>query len=143
MRTILALALAVELIVPQTRRAVQMIKDYRQFRKGEIVYADHGLAHDLALIASDGTEPEVPAGLGWEHVSVHAYRGTLERARQLRTPTWREMVFVKDLCWDGEDVVMQLHPRKSAYINNHPHVLHLWRSRDQAIPEPPSILVGI
>lgn len=60
----------------------------------------------------------------------------------MRTPTWKEMVYIKDLCWDGEDVVMQLHPRKSEYVNNHPHTLHLWRPIGQEIPTPPSIFVG-
>jgi hypothetical protein len=53
------------------------------------------------------------------------------------------MAYVKDLCWDAEDVVMQLHPRKSEYVNNHPHVLHLWRPVDVEIPTPPSIFVGV
>lgn len=88
----------------------------------------------------------------WEHVSVHAYRarkaeviGLLGRtgAPQMRTPTWDEMSYAKRLCWDDEDVVMQLHPRRSGYVNNHPHVLHLWRPRNQIIPEPPSIFVGV
>jgi hypothetical protein len=86
----------------------------------------------LALICSDG--------IGWDHVSVHAYRGV---GRQQRTPNWREMSYVKDLCWDDEDIVMQLHPRRSEYVNNHPHVLHLWRPTRAAIPTPPSFTVGI
>lgn len=95
----------------------------------------------LALIASDSSDPDIPeAWQGWEHVSVHAYRNG---GRSMRTPTWREMAYVKDLCWDGEDVVMQLHPRKSEYVNNHPHVLHLWRPTHASIPTPPSILVGV
>jgi hypothetical protein len=97
----------------------------------------------LALICSDGSDPDVPEGDGWEHVSVHAYKG---RGRALevtmRTPTWKEMNYVKRICWDGEDVVMQLHPRESEYVNCHPHVLHLWRHRTREIPTPPSILVG-
>lgn len=94
----------------------------------------------LALICSDGTEQPENPDAQWEHVSVHAYRND---GAQLRTPTWREMAFIKDLCWDGEDVVMQLHPRKSQYVNNHPHTLHLWRPTLLTIPEPPAILVGV
>lgn len=98
----------------------------------------------LALIASDSSEPDLLAEYrDWEHVSVHAYRGQLLQVRKMRTPTWREMVFVKDLFWDGEDIVMQLHPAKSEYVNNHPHVLHLWRPRHLPIPMPPRILVGV
>jgi hypothetical protein len=103
----------------------------------------------LALICSDGSDPDVPEGHGWEHVSVHAYQErhaipeAARRARTLmRTPNWKEMSYVKRLCWDAEDVVMQLHPRESEYVNCHPHVLHLWRHTTKEIPTPPSILVG-
>ena len=88
----------------------------------------------LTLICSDGGN--------WEHVSVHAYRQRLSGA-QTRTPSWNEMCYVKNLCWDDEDVVMQLHPRRSEYVNQHPNVLHLWCPLKQAIPEPPSLFVGI
>ena len=91
----------------------------------------------LALICSDGNDPEVPEADGWEHVSIRACRGD-----RSRTPSWKEMAYVKRLCWDGEDVVIQYHPRESEYVNCHPHVLHLWRSRTQPIPTPPAMLVG-
>ena len=84
----------------------------------------------LALICSDGSN--------WEHVSVHAFK----RSKQ-RTPSWKEMCFVKDICWDDEDTVIQYHPPKSEYVNNHPNCLHLWRPTNQQIPLPDSILVGI
>lgn len=107
----------------------------------------------LALICSDGTEaPDMP-DWQWEHVSVHAYReqrievvGLLGRGSKpglkQRTPTWKEMSYVKRLCWDGDDVVVQFHPRESEYVNCHPHVLHLWRPTTKQIPTPPAILVG-
>ena len=88
----------------------------------------------LFLLASDGA--------GWEHVSIHAYRATGRRGHQARTPTWREMAFVKDLCWSGDDVVVQFHPRKVEYVNAHPHVLHLWRPTTHAILTPDPGLVG-
>jgi hypothetical protein len=91
----------------------------------------------LWLVCSDGAA--LPAGEAWEHVSVRAGRA---RAKS-RIPTWREMCAVKALCWDDEDVVMQLHPKRSEYINMHPHVLHLWRPVGREIPTPPSILVGV
>ncbi len=91
----------------------------------------------LALICSDGSEAPHEPDWQWEHVSVHAYR-----ERQQRTPTWKEMAYVKRVCWDGGDVVMQLHPRETEYVNCHPSVLHLWRPIGQEIPTPPSILVG-
>lgn len=90
----------------------------------------------LSLICSDGSDPVVEK---WEHVSVHAYRYD---GRSQRCPTWKEMCYVKRLCWDAEDVVMQLHPRESEYVNCHPYTLHLWRPINATIPTPPAIFVG-
>jgi len=75
-------------------------------------------------------------GDGWEHVSV---------SLTFRTPTWEEMSWVKDLFWGPEEVVMQIHPRASSYVNNHPYCLHLWKPvpPNLPLPEPPEILVGI
>jgi hypothetical protein len=80
----------------------------------------------LIIVASNGE--------GWEHVSV---------SMKYRCPTWEEMCKIKELFWDDEDVVIQYHPSKKDYINNHPFCLHLWRPTAQNIPTPPSILVGI
>lgn len=82
---------------------------------------------DLKIIASGADE------FAWEHVSVSTER---------RPPNWQEMCFVKDLFWEPEECVMQLHPPRSQYINCHPHCLHLWRPTLVPIPMPPSILVG-
>lgn len=75
---------------------------------------------------------------GWEHVSVSLPN---------RCPTWKEMCKVKDLFWDAEDCVMQLHPPQADYVSNHPYCLHLWRPVDGAgdgqIPRPPTWMVGI
>lgn len=77
-------------------------------------------------------------GMGWEHVSVHARTDNQER-----TPTWAEMCWIKDQFWEEEDCVVQYHPPKSEYVNNHPHVLHLWRSTEAILPMPLSIMVGM
>jgi hypothetical protein len=69
----------------------------------------------------------------WEHVSV---------STTTRTPSWQEMCWVKDLFWGKEEVVMQLHPAKSEYVNHHPYCLHLWKPIDSVIPLPPSHMVG-
>ena len=87
--------------------------------------------HDLWIIASDG--------LGWEHVSVHAANAR----NKLFVPCWHDMCYLKDVFWDQEDVVMQLHPRSSEYVNMHASTLHLWRPIGQEIPTPHSILVGL
>jgi hypothetical protein len=82
----------------------------------------------LLIIASDVE--------GWEHVSVHALQGA-----KARTPTWKEMAFVKEQYWDAEDVVVQFYPRASEYVNTHPHTLHWWRPIGVDLPTPPRSLV--
>lgn len=80
-------------------------------------------------------------GAGWEHVSVHI---AVNQKKQF-TPTWSQMCLIKGLFWGEEDAVMQLHPAKKDYVNNHPNVLHLWRpvpGTGVEIPKPESILVG-
>lgn len=85
---------------------------------------------ELKVIASPGdADEQIP----WEHVSVSCRH---------RCPRWQEMDFVKRLFWDDEEAVMQLHPPRSQWINNHPHCLHLWRPLDGNLPLPPSIAVG-
>lgn len=77
-------------------------------------------------------------GFGWQHVSVSFGQD------DKRYPSWEVMCAVKDLFWEPEDVVVQFHPQKSNYVNNHPGCLHLWcctNGRQQ--PLPPPMLVGI
>lgn len=96
------------------------------------------LVSDGTRAAADGVNADLlPDAADWEHVSVSA-----SNRKRSRVPCWDEMCQVKKLFWDDEDVVMQLHPRASEYVNQHPNVLHLWRSKTRPIPEPPAILVG-
>ena len=73
-------------------------------------------------------------GYGWEYVSV-----TINRKR---TPDWDTMCKVKDLFWDESDIVIQYHPAKEDYVNEHPNCLHLWRPIGIEFPKPPTIMVG-
>lgn len=96
-------------------------------------FADAGLfrvpgpcGRDLKVIASNG--------LGWDHVSVSLPN---------RCPNWPEMCTVKELFWDSEEAVMQLHPPRSEWVNNHSYCLHLWRPQKEEIPLPAGELVGL
>lgn len=91
-----------------------------------ILLRSNGKSRVFTTIASDGG--------GWEHVSV---------SLPDRCPTWGEMSFMKGLFWEADDCVMELHPPKSDYVNNHPYCLHLWRPVGQEIPRPPHELVGL
>lgn len=84
--------------------------------------------NELKVIISAGNQT------GWEHVSV---------SLKNRCPNWREMCHVKDLFWSEEEVVVQFHPKKSEYVNNHPTCLHLFKHTSLDFPTPPSILIGI
>jgi len=69
----------------------------------------------------------------FEHVSVSVKN---------RNPNWDEMCWVKDQFWNEDECVMQLHPPKSEYVNNHRFCLHLWRPLKAEIPRPPAEAVG-
>jgi len=75
----------------------------------------------LCVIASDGR--------GWDHVSVHC---------EGRTPTWEEMHWVKRLFWRDDETVVQYHPPKHLYVDQHPYTLHLWKDQSSENPLPPT-----
>lgn len=77
-------------------------------------------------------------GLGWDHVSVHAWDKRLACAR---TPTWAQMCKVKALFFREDECAVQYHPVKADYVNFHQHTLHLWRPQQGAFPMPPRICV--
>jgi len=79
---------------------------------------------EYRIIASDGG--------GWEHVSISG---------EFLPPDWDVMCHVKSLFWDDEEVVMQLHPKKSDYVNVHNNCLHLWKPIGVDIPTPPKSFV--
>ena len=90
----------------------------------------------LLVVASCGDD-WVEAGLplpAWEHVSI---------STPVRCPTWEEMCFVKDVFWDSEDVVIQIHAPRSEWVNNHPYCLHLYKPIGVELPRPPAITVGV
>lgn len=71
----------------------------------------------------------------WQHVSVSILN-------QCRCPTWEEMCHIKDLFWNEDEAVIQIHPAKCDYVNNHKYCLHLWKPIYKPLNLPPSILVG-
>ena len=76
------------------------------------------------MIMPSGTTANLVVGdneEGWEHVSIELM------ARRL--PTWEEMCLIKEIFWEDEEEVVQIHPRKSDYVNI-VEALHLWRPKD-------------
>jgi hypothetical protein len=77
----------------------------------------------LKILSSGESTTDDP----WEHVSI---------STEKRCPNWQEMCFVKDLFWGDDDCVIQYHPAKIDYINNHPYVLHLWKPPEKILMPP-------
>lgn len=84
----------------------------------------------FAMIADDGVVSES----GWEHITV-------VKQGSSHPPSWEEMCWVKSLFWRDDECVLQYHPPRADYIDDHPCVLHLWRPTDGVIPVPPKELV--
>lgn len=60
---------------------------------------------------------------GNEHVSVspkHKYN----------IPTWEDMCQLKEVFFDEEEEVYQIHPKHSQYVNLKNNCLHLWKPRN-------------
>lgn len=55
-----------------------------------------------------------------EHVSVAPFN-------HKKMPSWDDMCKVKDMFWEDEDEVYQIHPKKSQYVNQIENCLHLWK----------------
>lgn len=70
----------------------------------------------------------------WEHVSVSP-------KNKKRCPTWEEMCAIKDMFFHDEEEVIQIHPRKSEYVNLHPYCLHMWRPVNGLEKSPPPYFV--
>jgi hypothetical protein len=73
-------------------------------------------------------------GWGWRHLSVTNFQ-------RKAVPSWQAMCRLKDLFFADDSWIVQFHPAKSDYINDHPFCLHLWESLDEKMPTPPVILV--
>lgn len=72
----------------------------------------------------DGQKGSVIFGIEgkWEHVSFSPYSG--------KNPRWNAMCELKDIFFDDEETVVQMHPRKSQYVSIKDNCLHLWRMKE-------------
>lgn len=83
---------------------------------------------DMSFVASWGG--------GWDHVSVAPTKRKV-------VPTWEQMCKVKELFFEDNEAVIQIHPPKNQYVNNLGNCLHLWRANDKPMLLPPSFMVGL
>lgn len=75
-------------------------------------------------------------GAGWEHVSVCPY------AKRI-IPSWDDMCQLKDVFFNDDESVIQIHPPKEQYVSNMDNCLHLWKCSYKEMVLPPSCLVGM
>jgi len=88
------------------------------------IYVRGGSTHALLVIVSAMRHD---TGAEWLHVSA-SYRD--------RVPPWATMCELKDLFVGVDRVAVQVHPRREAHVNVHPHCLHLWARLDaDAVPD--------
>lgn len=116
----------------------EILEKYRFKNKPDLMSTKEGDDFGVFFIPTRLGKPPLkvlcaPMTEEWQQVSVSLPN---------KCPTWGQMSYVKKLFW-GEDVeVVQFHPPKEDYINNHSFCLHLWRHKD-GHKMPPSILVGL
>ena len=55
-----------------------------------------------------------------EHISV-------SHKNEKITPTWDEMAEIKDMFFKPEEECVQIHPKRSEYVNFRKNCLHIWR----------------
>jgi hypothetical protein len=101
------------------------VKLEKQGEDGGVFWVKIGSSEFCIVASFDG---------GWDHVSASIYNKD-------RCPKWSEMCEIKDIFFDDNETVVQYHPAKKDYVNNHPYVLHLWKLQKTDLPKPPKIFV--
>ena len=82
---------------------------------------------DVYLIPYDGKVAEFHlfTKKGWEHISIVVHDKFPLPAN--RIPSYEEMVRFKNVIWNNYEVCIQVHPKKSEYVNANPYCLHIWK----------------
>ncbi len=107
-------------------RPIQDISENKKVKLGEV--SDKYLSGTVKLRGPDGShlyyfvftvEDGYEDGIIREHASVSRVTGD-------KLPTWEEMCDLKDIFWEDEEECIQIHPRKSDYVNLVGNCLHIW-----------------
>jgi len=101
------------------------VKTAKYIRRNTALKIDHATIHggygDIKIGTWTGSVIWGTDENGWEHVSVSPYTPTI--------PSWDDMCKIKDIFWDEEEAVFQIHPPRSKYVNMMENCLHLWRPK--------------
>ena len=99
---------------------------YGDSSNGKFIIPRRNKSGYYQIVASDG--------LNWDHISVSlldSQKDIVERCLR-----WEEMCEIKEMFFLDTETVVQIHPKKEDYINDHPYVLHLWRPNKMRMPLP-------
>ena len=108
----------------------EQVKQDKRVKKTYPGFMGIGYAGEIELKGERSTFIFIASidGEKMEHVSVHINGSTK------KTPSWEQMCQIKDIFWDDEEEVHQIHPKKSEYISGVgdgkgtlENILHLWR----------------
>jgi len=107
-----------------------------RIRQGKYASDDTAGWNGQFLVPLDGELwlVQISDGEGWRHLSV-------SNAQKKLIPSWYTMCRLKSSFFGDEDWVVQFHPGKSDYINDHPSCLHLWQPLNDELPHPSFTLV--
>lgn len=114
-------------------KSIREITESKRVLIGEL--AEDGFSGEIHMYGWSGSVIASTGG-GWDHVSVSPYKRSY-------TPTWEDMCRIKDIFFNDNEAVIQIHPPKDEYVNNMPNCLHLWRCTYREMVLPPSCFVGL
>lgn len=114
-------------------KSLEEIKNNPRLRN--FVWGEDGFSCEIGMAGWRGSLI-CSTGAGWEHVSVSPYKHRI-------VPEWDDMCKIKDIFWNDDEAVIQIHPPKAEYVNNQKNCLHLRRCTYKEMVLPPSILVGV
>ena len=96
-----------------------------QHRGSVLDEAENGMTFMIPL-EGEGLLCLLSWGHGWEQVKVRGAK---------TFPTWPEICYIKEVVWEPEEAVMNLHLPNAAHIIDDKTV-HLWKCSDQDIALP-------
>lgn len=106
---------------------MKRLRDIR--RASGITIEDASVHGGIGTIKTDTWTGSVVWGAdedGWEHVSVAPFDHTV-------IPSWDDMCRIKDIFFEDEEIALQIHPKRSEYVNKVENCLHLWRPKSAVL----------
>lgn len=113
-------------------RSFEEIKKNTRTQIEQIVDNDGGWGYIYFQLNKKPALVIFSVGDGWYHVSISFNN---------RCCTWDEMCMTKEIFFKDDECVVQYHPTKQNYVNQHQHCLHLWKPQKLDMPMPPIYMV--